>query len=57
MQQNLYLFDTFNITGADAAVTWLNICGLEYGDGVFYPEVSYESDSKIRIFNDLMAYS
>jgi len=55
MQQNPYLFDTFNITGADPAVTWLNICRLEYGDGVFYPEVGYESDSKIRIFNDLMA--
>ena len=51
------LFDTFNITGADPAVTWLSTCRLEYGDGVFYPEVGYESDSKIRIFTDLMAYS
>ena len=56
IQQNPYLFDTFNITGADPVVTWLNTCRLEYGDGVFYPEVGYESDSKIRIFNDLMAY-
>ena len=57
IQQNPYLFDTFNITGADPAVTWLSTCRLEYGDGVFYPEVGYESDSKIRIFTDLMAYS
>ena len=57
IQQNPYIFDTINITGADPAVTWLNTCRLEYGDGVFYPEVGYESDSKIRIFTDLMAYS
>ena len=57
IQQNPYLFDTFNITGADPAVTWLSTCRLEYGDGVFYPEVSYEESSKIRIFTDLMAYS
>ena len=55
--QNPYIFDTFNIMGADPAVTWLSTCCLEYGDGVFYPEVGYESDSKIRIFTDLMAYS
>ena len=57
IQQNHYLFDTFNITGTDPAVTCLSTCRLEYGDGVFYPEVGYESDSKIRIFTDLMAYS
>ena len=57
MQQNPYLFDTFNITGADPAVTWLTTCRLEYGDGVFYPEVGYEESSKIRIFSDLMAYN
>ena len=57
IQQNPYIFDTFNITGADPAVTWLNTCRLEYDDGVFYPEVCYESDSKIRIFTDLMAYN
>ena len=57
IQQNPYLFDTFNITKADPAVTWLSTCRLEYGDGVFYPEVGYEESSKIRIFTDLMAYS
>jgi len=35
IQQNHYIFDTFNITGADPAVTWLSTCRLEYGDGVF----------------------
>ena len=57
IEQNPYIFDTFNITGANPAVTWLNTCRLEYGDGVFYPEVGYEESSKIRIFHDLMAYS
>jgi len=57
IEQNSYIFDTFNITGADPAVTWLSTCRLEYGDGVFYPEVGYEESSKIRIFTDLMAYS
>ena len=57
IQQNPYLFDTFNITGADAAVTWLNTCRLQYGAGVFYPELGYDENSKIRIFTDLMAYS
>jgi len=37
IQQNPYLFDTFNITGADPPVTWLSTCRLEYGDGVFCP--------------------
>jgi len=39
IQQNPYLFDTFNITGADDAVTWLNTCHFQYGAGVFYPEL------------------
>jgi len=51
------IFDTFNITGADPAVTWLNTYRLEYGDGVFYPEVGYEKSNKIRISTDLMDYS
>jgi len=57
--ENPYIFDTFNITRpADGVpVTWLSTYRLKYGDGVFYPEVGYESDSKIRIFTDLMAYS
>jgi len=35
IEQNLYIFDTFNITWADPAVTWLSNCRLEYGDRVF----------------------
>ena len=32
-------------------------CRLEYGNGVFYPELEYDSDSKVRIFNDLMSHA
>ena len=35
----------------------LSNCQLEYGNGVFYPGTEYDSDSKGRIFNDLMAYA
>ena len=45
--------DTF---GLDGGVS-LNDCRLEYGNGVFYPELEYDSDSKVRIFNDLMPYA
>ena len=30
---------------------------MEYGNGVFYPETEYDSESKVRIFNDVMAYA
>ena len=38
----------------------LNTCRLEYGNGIFFPESEYESkcieyQSKVRIFNDMMA--
>ena len=26
-------------------------------NGIYYPEKEYDSDSKVRIFNDLMAYA
>ena len=32
-------------------------CRLEYGNSTFYPELEYEADSKVRIFNDLMSYA
>ena len=32
-------------------------CRLEYGNGVFYPELDYDEESKSRIFSDLMNYS
>ena len=34
----------------------LNNCRLEYGNGIYYPETEYESESKVRIFNDFMSY-
>ena len=30
---------------------------MEYGNGIFYPETEYDSGSKVRIFNDVMAYA
>ena len=47
-----YTMDTFSLDGAS-----LNNCRLEYGNGVFYPETEYDSESKSRIFNDVMAYA
>ena len=35
----------------------LSSCRLEYGNNVFYPELEFDADSKIRIFNDLMSYA
>ena len=48
-----YTLNTFNLT----ANSQLSSCRLEYGNNVFYPELEYDSDSKSRIYNDLMAYS
>ena len=52
-ERSPYLFDTF---GLDANSS-LSSCRLEYGNNVFYPELEYDGDSKIRIFNDLMSYA
>ena len=35
----------------------LSTCRLEHGNGVFYLETEYDNESKMRIFNDLMAYA
>ena len=35
----------------------LATCRLEYGNGVFYPELEYDSESMSRIFSDIMNYS
>ena len=51
-----YIFDTFKLNAANNNST-LSSCRLEYGNNVFYPELEYDSDSKIRIFNDLMSYA
>ena len=44
--------NTYSLDGAS-----LSNCRLEHGNGVFYPETEYDSESKVRIFNDLMAYA
>ena len=51
-----YIFDTFKLNAADANSS-LSSCRLEYGNNIFYPELEYDGDSKIRIFNDLMSYA
>ena len=56
MTENLYIFDTFKLNAADNDST-ISTCRLEYGNGTFYPEYAYESDSEARIFSDLMNYS
>ena len=59
-EQNPYIFDTFKLDSADnAAANLRNLttCRLEYGNRVFYPETEYDSESKVRIFNDLMSYA
>ena len=48
-----YTMNTFSLPGGAS----LSNCRLEYGNGVFYPETEYDSESKGRIFNDVMAYA
>ena len=58
--ENPYLFDTYKLQVAanDGNVDrYLTTCRLEYGNGIFYPEIEYESESKVRIFNNLMSYA
>ena len=55
-ERSPYLFDTFKLNAADANSS-LSSCRLEYGNNTFYPELEYDADSKIRIFNDLMSYA
>ena len=52
---NPYHLDTYKLN-ADNNNSYLNTCRLEYGNGVFYPETEYDSESKVRIYNDLMSY-
>ena len=54
-ERSPYLFDTFQLN-ADNNNSSLSSCRLEYGNNTFYPELEYDTDSKIRIFNDLMSY-
>ena len=48
-----FTMNTFSLPGG----TSLSNCRLEYGNGIFYPETEYDSESKVRIFNDVMAYA
>ena len=56
MTENPYIFDTFKLNDNNNNSS-LTTCRLEYGNGTSYPEYSYESDSKSRIFSDLKNYS
>ena len=56
MTANPYIYDTFKLNAADNNCKLLS-CRLEYGNGVFYPELDYDEESKSRIFSDLMNYS
>ena len=56
MTANPYIFDTFKLNAADDNSS-LATCRLEYGNGVFYPELEYDTESKTRIYYDLMNYS
>ena len=55
-EENPYIFDTFKLNAANANSS-ITTCTLEYGNGVFYPETEYDSESKVRIFTDLMSYA
>ena len=55
-EANPYIFDTFKLNAANYNSS-LTTCRLEYGNGVFYPETEYDSESKVRIFTDLMSYA
>ena len=53
IQPNPYIFDTFKLNAGDDNSNLLT-CRLEYGNGVFYPELDYDTESKARIFSDVM---
>ena len=55
-QRTPYIFDTFKLNSADANSS-LASCRLGYGTNTFYPELGYNADLKIMIFNDLMSYA
>ena len=51
-----YIFDTFKLNAADNNSS-LASCRLEYGANTFYPEIEYNANSKMIIFDDLMSYA
>ena len=52
-EDNPFLMNTFRLDANSS----LSNCRLEYGNGVFYPETEYDTESKVRIFQDVMAYA
>ena len=52
-EKSPYTMNTFSLPGGVS----LSNCRLEYGNGIYYPETEYDSESKVRIFNDVMAYA
>ena len=52
-----YTMNTFALVAPAVQFRFLSNCRLEYENGVFYPETEYDSESKVRIFNDVMAYA
>lgn len=55
VEANPYEFDTFTLNADRGNGSYLTSARLEYGNSVFYPVLEYTSDSKVRIFNDLMS--
>ena len=57
VENSPYTMNTFTLVAPADQFRFLSNCRLEYGNGVFYPETEYDSESKVRIFNDVMAYA
>ena len=55
-QRTPYIFNTFKLNAADTNSS-LASCRLEYGNSTFYPVLEYDTDSKVRIFNDLISFA
>ena len=56
MRANPYIYDTFKLNADDNNCKLLS-CRLEYGNGVFYPELDYDEESKctnLFRFNELL---
>ena len=54
VEDNPYAFKTLADLGGGA---FLSTCRLEYGNGVFYPETEYDTDFKMRIYDDVISYA
>ena len=51
-----YIMNTFELN-RNRNNSYLTNCRLEYGNGVFYPETEYDTDFKMRIYNDIMSHA